>query len=261
MYFEASKNDNSPIVCNVPHSGTAIPEELKLDFVVPSEKLDVEAAYMADNYTNALYSELLHVSNYIVSNISRIVVDVERFPNEKDEPMAKVGMSAFYTRTSSGVALRNISEETKLILKKIYDEYHAAFAGLVDSVLAKYDRALIVDCHSFPSIPRPYESDQKSDRPDICIGTDEYHTPPRLAELFKKNFEELGYRVALNTPFSGSIVPGPYYQKDKRVLSVMVEINRKLYMNEVTFEKLKNFSAISTAISRCIIKSLNQFLD
>ena len=261
MYFEVSNNDNSPIICNVPHSGVIIPEALKMDFVVTSEKLNEEAIHMADNYTDALYSELLYVSSYIVSKISRIIVDVERFLNEEDEPMAKVGMSAFYTRTSSGAALRNVSKETNLILKKIYSDYYDAFTGLVDSVLAKYDHALIVDCHSFPSIPRPYEPDQKSDRPDICIGTDEYHTPAHMAELLKKNLEELGYRVAINTPFSGSIVPGQHYQKNKRVLSVMVEINRKLYMNEVTLEKLKNFSVVSRTISRCIIKSLNQFLN
>ena len=261
MYFEVSNNENSPIVCNVPHAATAIPEEFGKDFVVSHEALVQEAEYMADKYTDALYSELLYISSYIMSKISRIVVDSERFQNEKDEPMSKVGMSAFYTRTSSGTVLRDISPEMKSKLEEVYLEYHDSFTGLVDSALLKHNLTLIVDCHSFPSVPRIYEPDQKSDRPDICIGTDEYHTPAKLTDLLKKNFEDVGYRVAINTPFAGSIVPIHHYQKDKRVASVMMEVNRKLYMNEQTFQKLSNFSEVGRTVSRSIIKSLNQFLQ
>ncbi|OGN33910.1 MAG: hypothetical protein A3I39_01460 [Candidatus Yanofskybacteria bacterium RIFCSPLOWO2_02_FULL_47_9b] len=261
MYFEVSNNENSSIICNVPHAGTAIPEEFRKSFVLTQEELDTEAEYMADKHTDVLYSELLYVSSFIMSKISRIVVDIERFQNEEDEPMAKVGMSAFYTRTSSGMALRNISQEMKNILERIYNDYHDSFADTVDLVLKKNNLALIVDCHSFPSVPRIYESDQKSERPDICIGTDEYHTPQKMTYLLKKNLEDVGYSVKINTPFSGSIVPTRYYQKDRRVLSIMVEVNRTLYMNEENFKKLKNISEVGRTVSRCIIKSLNQFLE
>lgn len=261
MYFEVSTNGNSPVICNVPHSAVAIPEEFRTSFIIPQEELQKEAEYMADKYTDILYSELLHVSSVIKSNMSRIVLDIERFQNEKDEPMSKVGMSALYTRTSSGLALRTLSPEMKSVLERIYRDYHDSFTNLVDAVLVKNDRALIVDCHSFPSVPRIYEPDQTSNRPDICIGTDEYHTPQKMTDLLKNNFEELGFGVEINTPFSGSIVPTRHYKKDKRVLSVMVEVNRKSYMNEETFRKLDTFPKIGKVISRCIIKSLNQFLE
>lgn len=260
MYFELSENSNSPIVCNVPHAGTVVPEEFKKDFVLGGEDLNQEVSYMADKYTDSLYGELLYVSSFIMSKISRIVVDIERFKNEEDEPMSKVGMSAFYTRTSSGGSLRTISEGDRDALEKIYDEYHASFTELVTSTLLKNNRAIIVDCHSFPSIPRVYESDKKSNRLDICLGVDEYHTPHELVDILKYNFETFGYSVGINTPFAGSIVPLEFYQKDKRVISVMIEVNRKLYMNEESFQKLKNFSEVGKSISRCVIVSLNQYI-
>jgi N-formylglutamate amidohydrolase len=259
MYFEVSENKNSPIICNVPHSGTIVPEEFRGDFVLSQGDLDKEVLYMADNFTNYLYGELLYVSSYVMSKISRVVVDIERFQNEDDEPMSKVGMSALYTRTSSGDVLRNISDENKIALEKIYKEYHNSFTTLVSDSLLKNDRAIIIDCHSFPSIPRSYEPEQDMYRPDICIGVDEFHTPKEMVEILQGNFEKLGYRVEINTPFAGSIVPLTYYKKDKRVISVMIEVNRKLYMNEETFEKAENFSQISKDISRCVITSLNQF--
>jgi len=40
--------------------------------------------------------------------VSRLVVDVERFPDDEDEPMAGRGMGAVYTRLSSGERLRDL---------------------------------------------------------------------------------------------------------------------------------------------------------
>lgn len=259
MYFEVSENKNSPIICNVPHSGIVIPEEFRSDFVLNHTDLDKEVLYMADNFTNYLYGELLYVSSYIISRISRIVLDIERFQNEEDEPMSKVGMSALYTHTSNGEVLRNISAENKIALEKIYKNYHDAFTKLVSDSLVQNNKAIIVDCHSFPSVPRVYEPEQGLNRPDICIGVDEYHTPKELVEILKAQFEKLGYRVEINTPFAGSIVPLDYYKKDKRVISVMVEVNRKLYINEETFQMVSNFSQISKDISRSVITSLDKF--
>lgn len=261
MYFEYDKNENSPIICNVPHSGNLIPDEFASDFYLSKDELDEEANYMADNYTDSLYSELLSISSFIKSKLSRIVLDIERFKEEANEPMSKVGMSALYTKTSDGGILRNISETNRRKLENIYDDYHNTFTSLVNSSLEKNNIAIIVDCHSFPSKPRYYESDKEDSRPDICIGVDDYHTPENLVNLLKNNFEETGLSVKINSPFSGSIVPLNFNKKDKRVISAMIEVNRNLYMNEETFLKLKSFSAVSNKVSRCVIKSINQFLN
>jgi hypothetical protein len=42
----------------------------------------------------------------------------------------------------------------------------------------------------------------------------------------------------VNRPFSGSIVPANNFDKNKRVFSVMIEVNRRLYMDETTGENL-----------------------
>ncbi len=89
----------------------------------------------------------------------------------------------------------------------------------------------IIDGHSFYDEPLPYEFDQDADRPDICIGTDEYHTPRRVEEEVCCLFRKKGYSVEINRPFAGCIVPLKYYRSDKRVMSVMIEINRRLYID------------------------------
>ena len=133
MYFESSENKNSPIICNVPHGGVLIPYEFVSDFSLSKDELEQEVKYMADNYTDNLFSELINISSFIKSKISRVVLDIERFKEEENEPMSKVGMSALYTKTSNGKILRNISEVNKNKLENMYDDYHATFTNLVSS--------------------------------------------------------------------------------------------------------------------------------
>ncbi|MAJ04726.1 MAG: hypothetical protein CMH03_08485 [Marinovum sp.] len=56
----------------------------------------------------------------------------------------------------------------------------------------------------------------------------------------------------MDRPFSGSIVPMKYWQKEPNVKSVMIEIRRDLYMNEKTGTKSYNFNEIQKTISKII---------
>jgi len=70
-------------------------------------------------------------------------------------------------------------------------------------------------------------------------------------------FENAGLNVAINKPFRGSLVPGKYYRFNDKVLSVMIEVNRKLYLEEDSGIKGENFSNIKTII-RGTLESLQQ---
>ena len=60
-------------------------------------------------------------------------------------------------------------------------------------------------------------------------------------------------------PNSGTIVPMEYYQKDIRVSSVMIEINRALYMYEATGLKSENFENVQFDITRILIHLQQKF--
>ena len=172
--------------------------------------------------------------------------------------MTKQGMWICYEKTHKQTELKDVTEEHKQeILEKYYDPHHKKFEEEVEKILKQNKNCLIIDCHSFPSKALPYEIYQQDERPDICIGTDEYHTNKELVEYLKNSFEELGYSVGINTPFKGTIVPLKFYKKEKRIQSIMIEINRKLYMNEETGERNENFKKLKKDIKR-IIKSTLQ---
>jgi N-formylglutamate amidohydrolase len=96
----------------------------------------------------------------------------------------------------------------------------------VQASLQRTGSALVLDCHSFPEKTLPYEMDQSANRPDICLGADEYHTSDGLLDLAHDVLVSSGYSVAVNTPFSGCLLPMSSYQKTKRVQELMIEVNR-----------------------------------
>ena len=63
----------------------------------------------------------------------------------------------------------------------------------------------------------------------------------------EKELQSFGYSTARDQPFSGSIVPMKHYHKDQRVQSLMIEINRWLYLAEdysVDPEKIKTLFSV-----------------
>lgn len=187
--------------------------------------------------------------------LSRLVCDVERFPSDAEEPMSNRGMGVIYTRTSMGEILRTRPDppERKECLDHWYWPHHVELERMVNDVTARLGVCLIVDCHSFASVALPYELDQTSDRADFCIGTDSFHTPSRVRDAIVAAAEDEGYSVAVDVPFAGALVPLSSYRKDRRVLSVMIEVNRRLYMDEDSGLKRHDFEEVRAAVERIIV--------
>ena len=182
------------------------------------------------------------------------MVDPERFEDDQVESMACRGMGVIYTRASTGRPLRqtpSVSQREQL-LNDYYRPHHAKLERVVAKTLAHEGQCLIVDVHSYASTPLPHEPDQSPHRPDICIGTDAFHTPVELAESSVRWFAAQGLRVAVNRPFAGSLTPMAYFEREPRVMSIMVEINRKLYMDEETGAKSAEFESVRSLLSRWI---------
>lgn len=242
----------SPIVISVPHSSTFIPEEEKKYFV--SERLEHEILVMTDHYCDDLYDVGYEMVRFPVS---RLVCDFERFRYDSMESMSAKGMGACYVSCSDQKPLRRLPDDHREeILRRYYDTYHKVLELAVEERLGQYGYCLIIDGHSFYETPLPYEYDQDPDRPDICIGTDDYHTPVQLAGLMCGFFEKKGYSVAVNAPFAGTMVPMKYYCCDKRVRSVMIELNRRLYMNRQG-EIHIGYDRVKADISELIDNALN----
>ncbi|MDD3791370.1 MAG: N-formylglutamate amidohydrolase [Sphaerochaetaceae bacterium] len=249
------------IILHIPHSSTFIPEEVRDQFVLTDEELANEQLKLVDLYTR----ELFYSNEFptVEAEVSRLVCDVERFLDPNNEPMSQYGMGAIYIKTLKGLPLRRelFEEEKKSLLERYYHQHRAKVEKRVEEALDDSSIAVIVDCHSFPSEPFPYEKPSRFKRPDICIGADfSHHTAEWLRNLTRQHFSKLGYSVLFNDPFKGCYIPTNYYKKDKGVFGVMLELNRSLYMDEISGEKTKGYSTLKTHIQEYYIK-LKEYVD
>ena len=244
-------------VLHVPHSSPVVPTEIRPAITLSDEELEIELLRMTDHYTDELFQLEPWVACSIIFPVSRLVVDPERFLDDSKEPMAERGMGVVYTRTSDGRALRGVpaqAERTELI-ERFYHPHHARLEAAVAASLHFWQSCLVIDCHSCSGSPLPYEPDQSFDRPDVCIGTDSFHTPEWLRDEARRLFEASGFRVAIDRPYAGALVPGSYFRRTEKVLALMVEVNRSLYMDESSGQRRSDFETQAGRI-RSVLRSL-----
>jgi N-formylglutamate deformylase len=245
-------------IVHVPHDSTDIPYEIRSQFVLTDHALEVEILKMTDHHTYSLFAAELPSSQVVRAAVSRLVVDVERFERDEDESMSAKGMGSVYMTTHDGRPLRRalLAEERNHLLNTWYRPHHQKLTAAIDYALERYGRAIIIDAHSFPETALPYEMNQDGNRPEICIGADDFHTPAPLVEALIYQFEKAGLTTGLNVPFSGALVPSKHYGKDKRVSAVMIEVRRDVYLDETEATPTVNFSQISKIINHCIGTSI-----
>ena len=246
------------VVLHVPHDATEIPASVRDQYVLDEHALERELVRMTDHHTLTLFGGE-QCKKVVRAPVSRLVVDVERFEDDAIEPMAAVGMGVVYAITSDLRPLRHdiTPQAREALLNAYYRPHHERFEQTVSDTLAEHGQCLIIDCHSFPNVALPYEGRQLEEaRPDICIGTDDFHTNAALAACFVQAFESEGWRVSLNTPFAGAIVPASRYRRDRRVAAIMVEVNRSLYMGEGTAVRSPGFADIASKIQACCHRAM-----
>jgi len=199
--------------------------------------------YNLNQFTDWYTDDLFSGYSQIVFKYSRLCVDVERFKNDK---MNKIGKGIFYSTDINGDDIkRRISNNT---LMRLYNNHHNSLIEVIKQQLKEQHNVIIVDCHSFPMKPFPWENNNK--RPDICIGIDTYHTPKDLITTLKKYFESCNLVVDINIPYVGTIIPNQFYKKSY-VKSIMIEVNRNLYLND-KYNKNYYYHNIKTNIKNAL---------
>jgi N-formylglutamate amidohydrolase len=231
-----------------------------LSFPLSDDLLQRELLVMTDWYTDELFALPASEAVAIRYPVSRLVLDPERFIDDQREVMASRGMGVIYTRLADGRPLRDAptQDERRALIARFYEPHHEALTVAVKSALAQHGRCLVVDCHSFPSQPLLCDLDQAPDRPDICIGTDLFHTPSWLIQLGADLFAAAGLSVGIDRPYSGALVPAECYGRQRSVCAIMIEINRRLYMHEGSGDTHESFPEVAGIIQGVLRKLLKE---
>jgi len=220
------------LMLHIPHSSTIVTDDID-----NPQTFDDEEWKLIDLYTDELYKpdEDNERIDTIIFPFCRLHCDVERLIND---PLEKRGLGISYKRYTSDCTRKwGWSGDAY----KRYIRYHQK---VVEKIIEKspglFDSLLLIDCHSFSSLPNLLNANPPQNI-DICIGFNEDETKPNKVVIgnIRNYFISKGYRVGINNPFSNSKtfdVPG-----GNEYHSVMIEVNKQLYMNEETLEKTNGF--------------------
>ncbi|MBI5849655.1 MAG: N-formylglutamate amidohydrolase [Planctomycetes bacterium] len=240
---------------HIPHASRVIPADLRSTLLLDDDGLRRELHVLTDWFTDELFALPDDVAVAVRHPVSRLIVDPERFVDDGRELMASRGMGVIYTRTSDGAVLRDSPRprERAALLERFYHPHHQRLSTAVDASLRDHGRALVIDGHSFPSRSLPCHDYQAAETPDVCLGTDEFHTPGWLLDVSRSAFQSVGYTVAVNHPFRGVLVPTAHHRRSPEVRAIMVEINRRCYMDEVEGGKLAGFDACAAKTRTALV--------
>ena len=219
------------LVLNIPHASVAGLGYAKWDDEVG---LIREVRKWTDWYTDLIFIPKDRPAvKSITADYSRFVVDVERL---EDDPLNSTGQGIVYTQFN-GIK-RTIDEEERLGMMAYYYAYIKQLKGMLN------EHSLLVDCHSFPSDMCDV---------DVCIGVNNDWSRPTdfVIDLVTEVFKQSGYSVMVNHPYSNAIAP----QTDFVYNSIMIEINKRIYMNEQTLELLDSASKV-----RAVLDTLYEIL-
>jgi N-formylglutamate amidohydrolase len=225
------------LLFHIPHASTHFP--FRKGFYRP-ELVGGEVDKLTDWYTDRIFR--MDGVTALLAEFSRVFCDVERFVPDELEPMGAKGMGYYFTKSDDGQHFRHEGEWKEIVLRDFYRPHHRRLAELVRQKLEATGTCCLIDGHSFAVVPFVHENDQNPNRPDICLGTEGVHTPPWLVDAVRSVYEAAGYSVELNRPYAGSMVPLEFLGTDPRVLSIMIEVNRRLY--------LKNGGAVPKSLER-----------
>ncbi len=234
------------IIIHIPHSSLRIPKMFWNNCLLTKEEILNENKFMCDLYVDKFISK--NRFETIVFKYSRIFCDVERFNSDLLEPMNKKGMGIVYTKTSKNITFANVNDIYKeKVINEYYNKHHKLLNETTKKIIDKYNECLIVDLHSF-SDELVYDIKKIKNNPDICIGFDKCFYNKNIVNFTKSFFEKHGYSTKFNYPYSGSMIPSNYYfNKDKSVKSIMIEINKRLYL-DTNNKRNKNYKKLKKII-------------
>jgi N-formylglutamate amidohydrolase len=253
----------APIIFNSPHSGSVYPD----DFLIAS-RIDLPTLRRSeDSFMDELIADLSRRGFPVVRvKFPRSYVDVNREPYELDPRMFSGRLPSFANTRSMRVAgglgtiprvvgdgqeiyrERLAVEDALLRIETLYKPYHRALRRLINRVHQTFGAAVVVDCHSMPSIG---VSRDEPRRPDVVIG-DRYGTScaQLLPDIVEATMGRLGYSVGRNKPYAGGFITEHYGNPASGLHAIQLELNRAIYMDERRRERGPGFAQVVADFAR-----------
>lgn len=257
-----------------PHSGHYYPR----DFILKS-KLDSQQLRLSeDMHIDALLADAPQAgASLLLATYPRAYVDLNREPYELDASMFSDQLPDFVNKDSTrvlgglGTIAKNVTERLEIYdrplvfseaeqrIEKIYFPFHTCLKQQIETAHDFWGKAYLLDVHSMPSnAVRKYKGG-KSGSVDFVLGN--RHGRSCDADIYDVVYDFLtdaGYYVEKNKPYAGGYITEHYGNPSEGFHTLQLEVNRKLYMNETSYDLLGNSDEIRNLFSDLVSTLINK---
>ncbi len=263
--IERPSGPRIPFVFSSPHSGRNYPAS----FVTASNLDAMTLRCSEDSFVEEIFSGVVALGAPLIhARFPRAYLDANREPYELDPGMfadplpPHVNTRSLRVAGGLGTIARVVADATEIYreplsyaeaedrIRRLYMPFHEALRALLEEAHKSFGWAVLVDCHSMPSVGGPTDDDRGVDRPDIVLG-DRYGTScaGEITAEAERVLKRLGYSVARNNPYAGGFNTEHYGRPHRGLHALQIEINRALYMDEARLERGPGFERLMADMS------------
>lgn len=262
----AARAREVPVVVEVPHAGTWIPDDLGDGLAVEPDDVRRDA----DAFVDTLWSDApARGAVTLVATVSRFVVDLNRAEDDVDlravqgaraTPAQPRGV--IWRQASSGrcVLASPLSRESfRRRLDRFYTPYHAALSAELRALHARHGRVLLIAAHSMPSTARFGSGAQRA---AVVPGTRGRSTAdPSLIDVVDTHFRAAGLSVKHDDPYRGGATTAQWGAPARGFHAIQIELNRALYLDELSVTPRPSQVAWLRSLCDALIPRLADALD
>ena len=267
----APDRQTMPVVFSSPHSG----RDYAPEFLAATKTDLASLRQLEDSFVDELFAAAPDLGAPLLRALfPRAFIDPNREPYELDpemydEPLPDhantssfrvsggLGTIARVTTTGAEIYRRKLRvAEAEHRIAAFYQPFHDALEALLAATARQFGHAVLIDCHSMPSIGGPRDRDQGRERADIVLG-DRFGTScaAALTETVEASLAEVGCRVTRNVPYAGGYTTHHYGRPEDGIHALQIELNRSLYMDQRRLRRHKGM-ARTTAHMRALVERL-----
>lgn len=263
-----------PLIFNSPHSGSLYPTDL-----IAASGLDMLSLRRSeDSFVDRLFEDAPQFGAPLLKALfPRAYLDVNREAFELDPTMfdaplpGHVNTRSLRVTAGFGTIARVVADgmpiyrhklafaEAERRVKNLYLPYHSALSSLLEQSVQRFGCAVLVDCHSMPSLGAPLVTSQRRTA-DIVLG-DRYGTScdATISQAIEDILTAQGYQVLRNAPYAGGYITDFYGKPALGQHAIQIEINRGLYMDERLMTLADGFARLKAHMT-VLIESLSRSL-
>ena len=278
LNVEGDEGQSIPLIIDSPHSGTEYP----LDFNHQADFAQLRQA--EDSYVDELYKHVSSIGGvFLDAKFPRSYIDPNRSENdfiledlhEKNNSACEIKFKpTIKSQLGIGLVWLKIPPngepmyKDKITLKQLmhrvntyHRPYHKILKNILDNTYKKFGNFYHVNAHSMQNQATAMsDQSQGTKRPDFVIGDREGTScKRRFTDLIVDFLKSLNYSVDVNYPYKGMELVRAYSDPLQNKNSVQIEVNRKLYMNEETREKIDNFKILKQDLKKLINEIKKQY--